>query len=100
MDPKLRLEELKTRQIFPGPTDLAVALRDAIKIADDLHTQLVIRQTAIEEAVLLECQVRDAIGAINEFLAMPCDSLKAKLPTTVARLKMRAASFYEAWSNL
>ena len=37
----------------------------------------------------LIAQATDAAGAVAEFNAMPCDSLRDKLPTTVRRLEAR-----------
>ncbi len=38
---------------------------------------------------ILVSQTMDTIGAIEEFVSMPCDSLRAKLPTTAIRLKKK-----------
>lgn len=68
--------------------------RNALAKAHGRETLPEQAETAIEERdriiSALAGQMVDAAGAIDEFLATPCESLKAKLPSTVARLLGKA----------
>lgn len=56
----------------------------------DVHV-LAAARDMLEELNALVSQAADTCGVIEEYVAMPVDSLRDKLPTTVVRLKSRIA---------
>lgn len=61
--------------------------REAITHIDEIAAENKRLRDALER---LASQAIDCVGVIEEYIAMPCDSLRAKFPTTAIRLKVKA----------
>ena len=72
----------------PSPHDQALiaGAPETVAERDRLREQ---RDDLLEALEVLVGQAWDACGAVAEFNNMPCDSLRAKLPTVVIRLEKK-----------